>query len=124
MGELDSYATRRRWAIQREHMNRTPVLSRGFAIAGGVLLVVGAILLGLHSFAWFHVASLGMVLIATAVASGVIHRVFPPGAAALSLTGIGLVVFGLLVMPLNAGVTFAGWVLIVASAVLALRRSA
>ena len=105
-------------------MNRAPVSSRGFAVTGGVLLVVGAILLGLRSFAWFHVASLGMVLIAAAVASGVTHHAFPRAAAALSLIGIGLVVAGLAVMPLNAGITFAGWGLIAASAVLALRRSA
>lgn len=105
-------------------VRRAPLATRVFALLGVVLVVAALFLALLGSFAYVHIASVGMFLVAAALIWGVIRQAFPRAAAILCLAGIALVMVGLVVMPFTyAGLIYAGWGLIAASVVISLVRS-
>lgn len=102
-------------------VSRAPLATRVFALLGVVLVVAALFLALLGSFAYVHIASVGMFLVAAALIWGVIRQPFPRAAALSSLAGIALVMVGLVMMPFTyAGFIYAGWGLIAASVVIAL----
>lgn len=102
-------------------MSRAPLTTRVFALLGVVLVVATLLLALLGSFAYVHIASVGMLLLAAALIRGVISQAVPRTAALFSLVGTTLMMVGLVVMPLTyVGSIYVGWSLIAVSVVIAL----
>lgn len=104
-----------------DRMSRAPLTTRVFALLGVVLVVAALFLQLLGSFAYFHIASAGMLLLAAALIRGVVSQAIPRAAALFSLVGTTLMMVGLVVMPLiYVGFIYVGWGLIAIAVVIAL----
>jgi hypothetical protein len=91
-----------------------PLSTTVFAIAGSLLLLAAVALAALGSFAFVAAASVGMFFIAAALIARSV-RTGDRATALMALTGIALVVFGLVATPFF----YAGWVLVAGAAALA-----
>lgn len=87
-----------------------------FAAAGAACLAIAAGLALSGSFAYLAAASVGMFLIAAALLTRTVRSRTSRAAAVILLAGVALTIFGLTATPFF----YLGWVLMVASAVMAL----
>ena len=96
-------------------MRAEPLSTTVFAIAGALLLLAAVALAALGSFAFVAAASVGMFFIAAALVARATRTAGDRATALMALTGIALVVFGLVATPFF----YAGWVLVAGAAALA-----